>query len=210
VTKQRWWMIDWQVYSPAGRRILASMHLGYRPAFLASDTGWKLMAVSQIGSLQLWDLKSQQLIADGSLDPLLHGTPPHVTGAPPLPLALYERQHHVFLQCTHARTRGPANDGVVALSAVVAMRLSQSGLPLATLSNNTAYALHLGMKSWMSVADCNFSYTSYASILTSADSSSGVFLCASGVILKCISPYLIPLQSIWRVPEATNRFANRE
>lgn len=69
-----------QVYSPGGRRMLPAVCLGSRPAFLASDTGWKLMAVSQMGSLQLWDLKEQGLIGEGSLEPLLQGCAPHVTG----------------------------------------------------------------------------------------------------------------------------------
>lgn len=57
--------------------------------------------------------------------------------------------------------------------AVVFMRLSHAGLPLAILSNSTAYALHLGMKSWMCVADSSFSLSSYASIMTSHSPTAG-------------------------------------
>ena len=60
--------------------------------------------------------------------------------------------------------------------AVVSVRLSGAGLPLAVLSNNTAYALHLGMKTWMRVADSNFSFSSYMSLYSVSASSAGMRL----------------------------------
>jgi hypothetical protein len=71
-----------QVYSPAGRRLLPAMQLGSAPIFLVSDSGWRLLAVSQSGSLLLWDLKDQRLIVEASMDPLLRSAPAHVTGQP--------------------------------------------------------------------------------------------------------------------------------
>jgi hypothetical protein len=56
------------------------------------------------------------------------------------------------------------------------MRLSQAGQPLAVLSNSQAYALHLGMKAWMCVADTTFSYSSYASIMSTGSPPEGALL----------------------------------
>ena len=50
--------------------------------------------------------------------------------------------------------------------AVVAVRLSRAGLPLAVLSDSTAHALHLGMRAWMRVADSAFALSSYLSLLS--------------------------------------------
>ena len=71
-----------QVYSPAGRRLLPAMQLGSAPVFLASDSGWRLLAVTQLGWLLLWDLKEQRLVAESSIEPLLHSGPSHLTGLP--------------------------------------------------------------------------------------------------------------------------------
>lgn len=72
-----------KVYTPAGRRLLPAMQLGSAPVFLASDGGWKLLAVSQLGFLHLWDLKEQRMITESSVEPLLRLSqdPPHVTGS---------------------------------------------------------------------------------------------------------------------------------
>ncbi|BDA47922.1 Protein HIRA [Coccomyxa sp. Obi] len=56
---------------------------------------------------------------------------------------------------------------------VVSVRLSGAGLPLVVLSNSTAFALHLGMKTWMRVADSNFSFSSYMSIFSGSAASAG-------------------------------------
>lgn len=127
-----------------------------------------------MGSLQLWDLKEQRIIGEGSLEPVLQGLPPHVTGA-----RLIDASHTDAIRCkllidaSHYHSEGSLNQCVRG-RAVVSMRLSRCGLPLAILSNSTAYALHLGMKTWMCVADSSFSYSSYASILTSGSPSAGL------------------------------------
>jgi hypothetical protein len=64
--------------------MLPAMQLGAPPAFLACDGGWKLLAVSQGGSLQLWDLHAQQLIVQASIAPLLGTAAPSITGASPM------------------------------------------------------------------------------------------------------------------------------
>ena len=46
-----------QVYTPGGRRMLPAMQLQGPAAFLASDTGWLLMAVAQTGAMRVWDLQ---------------------------------------------------------------------------------------------------------------------------------------------------------
>lgn len=46
-----------QVYTPGGRRMLPAMQLEGPAAFLASDTGWLLMAVAQTGAMRVWDLQ---------------------------------------------------------------------------------------------------------------------------------------------------------
>ncbi|CAL8463095.1 g2629 [Coccomyxa elongata] len=56
---------------------------------------------------------------------------------------------------------------------VVSVRVSGAGLPLVVLSNSTAFALHLGMKTWMRVADSNFSFSSYMSIFSGSAASAG-------------------------------------
>lgn len=59
------------------------------------------------------------------------------------------------------------------MATVVSVRLSGAGLPLVVLSNSTAFALHLGMKTWMRVADSNFSFSSYMSIFSRSAASAG-------------------------------------
>ncbi len=48
--------------------------------------------------------------------------------------------------------------------AVVSVRLSKAGLPLALLSDSTAHVLHLGMRAWMRLADASFALSSYQSL----------------------------------------------
>lgn len=57
----------------------------------------------------------------------------------------------------------------VALPAVVGMRLSAAGLPLAVLSDGTAHAYHAGMAAWMRVADAAFPASAFHSILRAPD-----------------------------------------
>ena len=57
--------------------------------------------------------------------------------------------------------------------AVVAVRLSRAGLPLAVLSDSTAHALHLGMRAWMRVADSAFALSSYLSMLNPSAAAPG-------------------------------------
>ena len=45
------------MYTPGGRRMLPAMQLEGPAAFLASDTGWLLMAVTQTGAMRVWDLQ---------------------------------------------------------------------------------------------------------------------------------------------------------
>ena len=49
------------------------MQLEGPAGFLASDTGWLLMAVANSGAMRVWDLEKQQLRLEGSADVLLHG-----------------------------------------------------------------------------------------------------------------------------------------
>lgn len=51
---------------------------------------------------------------------------------------------------------------------VIKARLSKNGSPLVVLSNCTASLYHLGMKTWMRVADSGFPSSAFASILPSA------------------------------------------
>ena len=62
-----------QVYTQGGRRMLPAMQLEGPAAFLASDTGWLLMAVADLGAMRVWDLQKQQLRLEGSIEALLHG-----------------------------------------------------------------------------------------------------------------------------------------
>ena len=64
------WM---KVYTQGGRRMLPAMQLEGPAAFLASDTGWLLMAVANSGAMRVWDLQQQQLRLEGSVEALLHG-----------------------------------------------------------------------------------------------------------------------------------------
>ena len=45
------------MYTPGGRRMLPEMQLEGPAAFLASDTRWLLMAVTQTGAMRVWDLQ---------------------------------------------------------------------------------------------------------------------------------------------------------
>ena len=53
--------------------MLPAMQLEGPAAFLASDTGWALMAVAQTGAMRVWDLQTRQLRIEGSAEALLHG-----------------------------------------------------------------------------------------------------------------------------------------
>ena len=68
--KSRAWV---QVYTQGGRRMLPAMQLEGPAAFLASDTGWLLMAVANSGAMRVWNLEKQQLCLEGSIEALLHG-----------------------------------------------------------------------------------------------------------------------------------------
>ena len=63
-----------QVYTQGGRRMLPAVQLEGPAAFLATDTGWLLMAVASSGAMRVWDLEKQQLRLEGSIEALLHGT----------------------------------------------------------------------------------------------------------------------------------------
>ena len=70
-----------QVFTPAGRRLLPSLHLGARPVFMSADGAWRLLAVAANGDLRLWDLQKLTLVVEASVLPLLSMQSRHVEGA---------------------------------------------------------------------------------------------------------------------------------
>jgi protein HIRA/HIR1 len=55
--------------------------------------------------------------------------------------------------------------GLLAGCAVVAVRTSSAGLPIAVLSDGSAYVLHVGLRGWLRVADDTQAQSAYASTL---------------------------------------------
>lgn len=49
--------------------------------------------------------------------------------------------------------------------AVVAVRMSSAGAPVAVLSDGSAYVLHMGLRSWLRVADDMQAQSAFASAL---------------------------------------------
>lgn len=60
-----------QVYSKCGRRALPTMMVGSAPTFIDCDDNWKLLLVTQRGSIYLWDLFGWKCLLHDSLAPLV-------------------------------------------------------------------------------------------------------------------------------------------
>lgn len=57
-----------------------AIQLGSTVVSLSSDKAWRLLAVCQDGSMQLWDLQGLTSILNASLQPLLAQLPSATTG----------------------------------------------------------------------------------------------------------------------------------
>ncbi|XP_057850963.2 protein HIRA isoform X2 [Cryptomeria japonica] len=60
-----------QVYTKCGRRALPTMMVGSAPTFIDCDEGWKLLLLTQRGSMYLWDVFHWNCLAHDSLAPLV-------------------------------------------------------------------------------------------------------------------------------------------
>lgn len=69
-----------QIYTPAGRRMFPAIQLGAAIVSLSSDKAWRLLAVCQDGSMQLWDMHSLTSILTVSLQALLTQAPSGTAG----------------------------------------------------------------------------------------------------------------------------------
>ena len=56
-----------QVFTPAGRRLLPSLHLSACAAFMSTDGAWRLLVVTTDGNLRLWDLQKLSLVVEASV-----------------------------------------------------------------------------------------------------------------------------------------------
>lgn len=63
------------MFTAGGRRLLPPVQLGGRPAFLAADAGWRLLAVAAGGAFWVWDLAALRVEVQGSAAPLLSLAP---------------------------------------------------------------------------------------------------------------------------------------
>lgn len=70
-----------QVYTPAGRRLFPAIQLNAPVVALCSDQAWRLLAVCQDGSLQLWDLQRLTSLLTTPLQPLLAQAPSGTAGS---------------------------------------------------------------------------------------------------------------------------------
>ncbi|XP_020527302.1 protein HIRA isoform X2 [Amborella trichopoda] len=64
-----------QVYTKCGRRAMPMMMLGSAATFVDCDEGWKLLLVTRVGSVYLWDLFNRTCVLRDSLASLITSTP---------------------------------------------------------------------------------------------------------------------------------------